>query len=647
MMRWIVSLLVPVAVILAAARLIHIEYAPVPSRDELANPQQAALDEAYDVLGRAISPQEAQSLQKSAAGRALLSPEAGAVPVNPDLVRLGRDSFYRETYGNEYFITDVLGLLNGGLSVFEVVKATALLAGRGTDDLKIRLARDMVIGDRLIEKGTLISTGIGVPKGGVFPLGTRVIYDRGTIRIGITCALCHSAVNENGKVIEGAPNRKLNAGFLLALASNPNAYFMHTGVQSMAPFETDPARVVTTSAGTHERLPDPQKLRQAVTRMLASWPPGNFDSSPDLINNPTAIPSSFTASGWPYGWSGHALIGPFHGLSALNNNVHALNSDTTAQYRAAPQLFGLDPEVYLGIILQDAANPVFRFDPQRGGKPSAVLEAADPTPGTPGLNRFAVLPTYPRANYMTANSLIASNPDETVMHSINAIAAFENTLGPPPAHVQAAAIAAGRAVFERAHCASCHSGPALTNNRVLPVEAIGTEPTRAKSFARTQANIASPNMFAPDTPTDHTQGAKLIAIPMDQDTASQAKLAWGQSGNGGYKVANLIGLAWSAPYLHDGGVAVGKDTERDLGVAGTSLEGRAADPKNSLLALIDRRLRARVIAANAASPEAQLSHISGAGHEFWVDPQAGFSAADQQALIAYLVSIDRLSTDAQ
>jgi hypothetical protein len=31
--------------------------------------------------------------------------------------------------------------------------------------------------------------------------------------------------------------------------------------------------------------------------------------------------------------------------------------------------------------------------------------------------------------------------------------------------------------------------------------------------------------------------------------------------NGGYKVPSLVGLYWSEPYLHDGGVAVGKRIE--------------------------------------------------------------------------------------
>ncbi len=104
----------------------------------------------------------------------------------------------------------------------------------------------------------------------------------------------------------------------------------------------------------------------------------------------------------------------------------------------------------------------------------------------------------------------------------------------------------------------------------------------------------------------------------------------------------LVGLAWSAPYLHDGGVAVGPDASRQLGVPGTWDAGIAPDAANSLRALVERDLRRRVVAADKASPRAALSHVTGEGHAFWVDAAAGYSAADQDALIAYLLSLDRL-----
>jgi cytochrome c5 len=558
------------------------------------------------------------------------------------LAARGREAFYRETFGNEVFLTDVMGMLDGGLSLFEVSRALTLLAGGGTGDLQVRLAKPVTIGGRTYGKGELVSTGLDVERGSLFPLGIKTFYDRGRVRMGITCALCHAAVEPgSGKVVEGAPNADLNVGLMMALASNTTAYYMHGSTPSLDPFRTDPNRSVATKGGGRERLPDPEALEAEAKLQAASWPPGSFDSSPDLVTNPTSIPSSFTAQGHPYGWSGHAALGPFAGLSALNNNVHALNSDTTAQAEAAPVLFGLDPEVYLGTLLQRAPS-TFRFDPASGRKPSEVLAAADPTPGVPGINSYAVLPSFPSADYVTTNGLIATSPGETVGYANDAMSAFQNRLRPPDTKVPPETIASGRAVFERAGCAGCHGGPAYTNNRVVPAPEIGTEPSRARSFAKTEASLKPPSLPPPGTPFPVPAGTATLPVPMDEAKRGQVQLAWAHAGTpGGYKVPNLIGLAWSAPYLHDSGVAVGSDPER-LGIAGTVNAGTPADPANSLRALVDRELRAQVVAANKAAPAARIARVTGEGHAYWADEGAGISGAEQAALIAYLLSLDRL-----
>jgi hypothetical protein len=129
--------------------------------------------------------------------------------------------------------------------------------------------------------------------------------------------------------------------------------------------------------------------------------------------------------------------------------------------------------------------------------------------------------------------------------------------------------------------------------------------------------------------------------------AADDVLAWGQGGTeGGYKIPSLVGLAWTAPHLHDSGVAVGSDTERQLGVSRTLYKGMAPDPANSLRALVDRDLRAKVVAVNAASDTARVARVTGKGHAFWADAGAGVSPDEQAALIAYLLSVDRLQEPA-
>ncbi len=633
--------------VLAVGFFGRFSYAPMPAEADVLNRDRYALTTAYDLLGRRVSAEEAERMKATPEGRVALSPDKGAVAIDAGLVQRGRETFYRETFGNEVFLSDVMGMLDGGVSPFEVARAVIALGGGATTNLKVRMSRDMTVGDRTWRKGEEVPTGLDVAKGAPAIIGIRTFYDRGSLRMGITCALCHAAVDPaSGKVIEGAPNTDLNAGLLMALSKNAGAYFMHGNVD-VAAHPGDPARTVTQTAGAKAALPDPQTFEAAAKVQVASWPPGSFDSSADRITNPTSIPSSFSAYGEPYSWSGREAVGPFKGLSSLNNNVHAANSDTTQQTAAAKTLFGLDPELYLGIVLQGAARDAFRYDPAGGKRPTEVLAASDPTPESPGLNRYAVLPSFPATNYMTDNGLFASVLGEPANHANNAMSAFQNLLRAPDAKpADAALLRTGRAAFERAGCAGCHSGPALTNNRIVPVEEIGTEPTRARAGAKMEARLSPPAMFATDTPFPLPAAPKIVPIPLEGDALAQVQLGWAHADTkGGYKVPNLVGLAWTAPYLHDAGVAVGADAARQLGVPGTVDAGVAPDPGNSLRALVDRDLRAKVVAANAGSEKTRTARVTGEGHAIWADRQAGFSDEEQTALVAYLLSVDRLTED--
>ena len=615
---------------------------PVPAETDLLNPGRVVPAFVYDVMGRSITPGEAEGLQATPEGRNLLSASRGAVRIDAALRARGRDVFYRETFGNEVFLSDVLGLLDGDLSPLRLAWALWNLGGRGTASLQVALARDVTLGGRSYRSGDVVSTGLGVPRGEYVPLGVRVFYDRGRVRAGITCALCHARVDAaTGKVVEGAPNSDLDLGLILALATNPSALFTRTGVASLDPYRTKPDNIVRTASGRTAILPDPEALDRDVRAMLAAWPRGSFDSTPDGVSNPTSIPSVFTVEGHPYGWSGHAAIGPFSGLFALAANMHGLMTDPTADAAAAPGLLGIDSEVYLGTILQGAARPAYRFEPTEGRKPSEILAEADPTPGIPHLGRLATLPSFPRANYVTADGMIPVGRDGTVSGALEAVSAFQNSLLPPTARRPATGtLARGQDVFARAGCLACHSGPALTSHRIWPASVIGSEPTRARAFARTEAGIARPRVFAPGTPFPAPAGAELVDVPVPDE--AQLKLAWGHNKTGGgYKVPSLIGLAWSAPYLHDGAVAVGPDPDRRPGVADALGSASSPDPTNSLRALVDRSLRAGVVAANRASPAARSTHVTGEGHAYWADREAGYSPAEQDALVAYLLSVDR------
>lgn len=634
-----------------SAAFMRLDRSAMPAEAALLNRERLPLEAAYDILGRSISPREAEALLRTPDGKAQLYPSTGAIRIDDDLVRRGRDIFYRETFGNEVFFTDILGALDGGLSAFDFSSAIFALAGRGTSNLEVRLARDVKVGDRFWRAGEIVKTGLDVAEGETVPLGIRVFYDRGTVRIGVTCALCHASVDKRtGLVVEGAPNTDLEAGLLLALASNPAALWPQSGIQSLADFQTKPDRFVRQQAGGTGLLPDRAALGDAIRTMLAGWPAGSVDTTADLIVNPTSIPSSFTREAWPYGWSGQAAIGPFRGLASLSDLVHGLGNDTLTLAPAAGTMFGVDPELYLGTLLQGAPSSAFRFEPADGAKPSDTLAAVDPTPGIPGIGRLIALPGYVRANYVTFAGLIPAQSGRPAGEAMAALAAFQNTLRPPDAvrpgsvrekpAAERATIELGLAVFARAGCAACHEGPALTSHRVWPAPVIGTEPSRARALANREADVARPQIFATDTPVPLPAEPILIPVPVPDE--GQLKLAWAHNKTaGGYKVPGLLGLAWTAPYLHDGGVAVGPDPDRRPGVAATVLAGMSPDPRNSLRALVDRTLRREVTEANRASLHLQRARVTGEGHAFWADREAGYTAAERDALIDYLLSLDR------
>ena len=644
--RWVIGLaLVAAALVLiwaVVAYVVRPQYAPTPPLGSVANAERRADLPAYDVWGRNVSHDEARELLQTPEGRALLSPSRGAVAVDDALLTLGRRAFYEETFGNEYFLSDVVGLLDGPLPLRKYLEAIWALDGAGTTDLKVELAETVTVAGRTFAKGTKVSTGIDVPKGGFFPLGLRMGYSGGRVRAGITCALCHAAVDPaTGSVVEGAPNADVNAGLLIALSPNSAAYFANTEVGDLQSYVKGSGRTAVDSGGRSVALPDPRALEDAVDAVLLRWPPGHFDSTTDLKSNPSQIPDSFTRGGHPFGWTGFAMAGPFRGLSMLGNNVHALNADALAHTAVSEPLFGIDKEVYIATLLQNASYRPMRYDPAGGRRASEFLASVRPTQAPAGMSHYVAAPTFPKASVVAPNGLWISPPGRPAWQQVNAMAAFQEALLPPspPLPTDPDAERLGRAVFARAGCAECHAGPFGTNNKVLPVEQVGTDPARAPAMAGTEAILADPLAYAFDTPVPIPDGARTLPVPLDRIDRDQLRLAWALGGSkGGYKVKGLVGLYWTAPYLHDGGVAVGPDAGADVGVSETTLKGVRPDPANSLRALVDRDLRRKVIAANEASGDLRAVHVRGVGHEYWADAAAGFSAAEQKALIHYLLT---------
>lgn len=652
-----VLLLLPLLliVVLVAAR-IEISLPATPNLNNTLTPEtQPTTQEigSYDVLGFVISRDEADDLRQTEAGRLQLAPENGAVQVSKKLIDRGRKAFYEETFGGEVFQTEVTGALDGVLNAVNISEAILKLHGEATTNLQVPLNQDLSIGGRTFTKGTLLNTGLDVPAFSLTPLGMKISARPGKVRAGITCALCHAAVDRaTGRVIEGAPNNDVNMGLLLASATNSAALFRQTGVN---PTKLPPGNhTYINSQGKEARLPDAKLVEDAVDAQLLTWLPGNFDSTGNMVNNPSQNPSSYTFEAYPYGWSGFSSIGWFHGLTTLNNNVHATNSDATTGADSSLPLLGIDKETYLGVILQNSSNPRFRL-PQ-GAKPSEFFEKIDPTPGEPGMNEVIRMPGYPKGSRFMLDGLMANSPGTQIGQELNGMSAWQNTLAPPSVAPSTPEILQrGAQVFDQAGCTSCHVGRYFTNHQVISEREIKGQPSRAKALSTFPRIFTEPpQTFPPSESVPPSKDAPILTVPTDITPQKFQQIAYAQGDRfGGYKVPSLIGLAVTAPYLHDGGVsatatAIAPDDrgryqvvdESQIGAAGTSLQFVAPDPAASLRVLVDRNLRNKAIAVNRANRDLRASNIDGSGHNYWVDRRAGYSTEDQTALIEFMLSLD-------
>jgi hypothetical protein len=218
------------------------------------------------------------------------------------LIAQGRDTFRNDTFGDEAFWGSAgLGLQAG---VAKVDPTTALSLGLKVDMDALPAA--VVTG---IQNGSISLTD---PKTTVALLQLNAVVGiKGTVDaagnltdIGITCALCHSTVDDAfapgvGHRLDGWANRDLNIGAIVAATvTNPApvlAYFQNAGVTLTA---------------------------QQLVGILNSWGPGKFDAEVFLDGKatPPAGNGSAGAAG-PGGTDSAVLIPPAFGLLGVNEHT--------------------------------------------------------------------------------------------------------------------------------------------------------------------------------------------------------------------------------------------------------------------------------------------------------------------------------------
>ncbi len=624
----------------------------------------------YDYFGKLLNPDEAIKLVQNQGldpNDSISYQRIGAVQITPELIKQGEDIFFNRKIGDTFGLQRVFGFGLGLVRILpELSVAVAQLHGQSTNNLQITLLKNITLGSQTFLKGTVINTGLKVEKGALFPVG---ITQNGNI----TCAVCHTVLSNEGKRLVGVPNSIIATPLLVALAPNSSAAFTRLKLNPLDPQFQGNGKTIIDSEGKLVELPDPQKFEQAFDDSVLDVPFGNFESSADGINNTTQIPSIFTFGTNPYFFDGQFAVGSFAGLSAVNNGVHSSEVNLSAAAQLSSQTLGIDPEVYIGTFLQNAADPRLRLPAGAPLKPSDWLHKVAPDVTEAELEDQVAAPgtgIYPnlRPSLFTYNGLVFSpktgNSDDVAsgnfLFAENAMAAFQNSLVPPanlsPENREAlsnGSVVRGAKVFEQANCATCHIPSLFTDNKIHPVSEIGTNPARAQSRLRLSDLLVPPKLYSFDTPVPIPANAQVLDLPTGGISDSPTTLPKGILPDGGYKTTSLRGLYSSAPYLHDSGVAVRAGSLQiasdgsfivvdatGLGLSGTLSQSIPADPASSLRALVDRNLRALVIAANKAYPALVRSNLDGTGHDFYVDTQARFTPQQQTDLINFLLALD-------
>lgn len=225
----------------------------------------------------------------------------------------GREMFRFDTFGNEAFWGETLrlheaiaGQANGGVGA-GVSPETALAVGLKVDveALPQKLRNELRKGRVDL---TNPATTVALLKLDAV-VGVRGTFDDGGLiqSVGITCALCHSTVDDSfapgiGHRLDGWAARDLNVGVIISLAPN------------LQPF-VDLLRLV-----------HPAIDQATVRAVLQSWGPGKFDAAllmdgkafrPDGDPAATLIPPAFGLAGVNlHTWTGWGSVTHWNGLVA-------------------------------------------------------------------------------------------------------------------------------------------------------------------------------------------------------------------------------------------------------------------------------------------------------------------------------------------
>jgi mono/diheme cytochrome c family protein len=228
--------------------------------------------------------------------------------LDSNLVQTGKNIFRFDTFGDEKYWTDTLRMhevIQSGVS-----PATALAVGLKVDVDSLPDAVKSALAAGQVDLNSPATTVTLLKLNAVVGLKGEVSTVNGhdtLTRVGITCALCHSTVDNSfapgiGTRLDGWPNTTLNPGAIVALS---------------------PA------------------VTPALKTILNSWGPGKYDprTNIDGLNTPLVIPpayglqgvskETFTAEGPVSYWNAYVAVTQMHAQGSFSDSRLGINITQT------------------------------------------------------------------------------------------------------------------------------------------------------------------------------------------------------------------------------------------------------------------------------------------------------------------------------
>jgi len=225
-------------------------------------------------------------------------------PLDSTLVSAGKDIFRFDTFGDEKYWTDTLRMHEVIQSA--VTPTVALSVGLKVDADALPAALKDALGKGQVDLKSTATTLALLKLNAVVGLKGQVETRNGRdtlVRVGVTCALCHSSVDDSftkgiGKRLDGWPNGDLDPGAIVALS---------------------PA------------------VSSSLKQVLKSWGPGKYDPRTNLDNQstPLVIPpaygllgvdkETYTAEGPVSYWNAYVAVTQMHAQGNFSDPRLGLN----------------------------------------------------------------------------------------------------------------------------------------------------------------------------------------------------------------------------------------------------------------------------------------------------------------------------------